>query len=737
MTIVHNLNLKVLALLLAVLLILGLSLPMLKSAHAMTVFFSEDFESGSFGSEWSTYDLDSYGADDNGNIFENDYDYWGIVSSLGRGGSKAAWCAGTGRQGLNGSYNTSVRRYDNYMRAYLRWDVDLTGKSTAWLSFWYNIPSADPSAPTDLGLVYIKKDGNTLALFTPSLSRTSGWQQYVKDISAWANQPITIEWRWVSDGQGKGEGLYIDDVQITDQDPGAPPPPEPDIEPPAIPTGLTATGGDQEVTLNWNANSESDLLGYNLYRAVEVNGSVSDFVKVNFPTPISGTSYTDTGLTNDTTYYYKLTAVDTSGNESTATAPVSATPTAPPPGDGGGDGGGTPPDTTPPTIIYNSPGTGATGVSINTSVVVTFSEAMNSSTINTTNFTIRKDNTFVNLPATVTYDQATKTATLTPVDPLEPGVRYIVELSDKITDLAGNPLPGFSWSFTTGDTTSPTIISTYPSTGASNVPLNVDIKVTFSKDMDASTINTNSFTIRKNNTFTPLSATVTYDPTTKTAILNPTEKLEANTTYIVEVKQTIKDTMGNSLSQDYSWSFTTGTTEVSYFLDVSSSHWAVDYIVYLTDNNIISGYPDNTFRPSNNITRAEFAKIVVMALGASLPTSYKGYFPDVPSTHWAWKYIEKAKELGILKGYPDGSFRPGKEITRAEIAKMVVNAGGFITNTSGSRFPDVPPTHWAYNFIMTAKNEGIVGGYPDGTFRPDNSANRAEAAKMVYIWLTK
>jgi hypothetical protein len=111
-----------------------------------------------------------------------------------------------------------------------------------------------------------------------------------------------------------GSGSYWLDASYA----GTPPPP--DTTAPAQPTGLSATPGDRSVALQWTANGEPDLHGYRVYR----NGET---------TPIAApttNSYTDTGLTNGAAYSYRVTAVDRSGNESTAAGPVSATPVAPP-----------------------------------------------------------------------------------------------------------------------------------------------------------------------------------------------------------------------------------------------------------------------------------------------------------------------------------------------------------------------------------------------------------------------
>lgn len=172
------------------------------------------------------------------------------------------------------------------------------------------------------------------------------------------------------------------------------------------------------------------------------------------------------------------------------------------------------------------------------------------------------------------------------------------------------------------------------------------------------------------------------------------------------------------------------------FTDVPSDFWAMGAIDSLANLQIFAGFPDGTFRPNDDITRAEFAKVAVLAAGLSLIEPATPSFNDVPKEHWAYKYIETAKAAGIVQGYGDGTYRPNNKITRAEIARIIYVAAGFAADTSGSQFPDVPNTHWAFTEIMTCKNKGIVSGYPDNMFRPNNNATRAEAATMLYRWLT-
>lgn len=177
---------------------------------------------------------------------------------------------------------------------------------------------------------------------------------------------------------------------------------------------------------------------------------------------------------------------------------------------------------------------------------------------------------------------------------------------------------------------------------------------------------------------------------------------------------------------------TTTTTRVpGTFSDVASTDWFYTYVRDLALANIISGYTDGTFKPQNSITRAEFAKVIVLATG-NIPSTASSSFPDVASSHWARGYIERAKELGFMTGYPDGAFRPDSSISRQEIAKVVVLANGSTPATAyRAAFTDVPESLWSWPYVIKAADLGIVSGYPNGEFRPVNAATRAEAAKMV------
>lgn len=109
-----------------------------------------------------------------------------------------------------------------------------------------------------------------------------------------------------------------------------PDPPAEDTTPPPAPSGLQATSGDSEIELRWSAVSASDLDGYNIYRSTSSIGSVSGLTPLN-SAPRSEASFTDTSVSNGTTYYYRVTAVDNSDNESSPTGESEVTPFPTPP----------------------------------------------------------------------------------------------------------------------------------------------------------------------------------------------------------------------------------------------------------------------------------------------------------------------------------------------------------------------------------------------------------------------
>lgn len=170
------------------------------------------------------------------------------------------------------------------------------------------------------------------------------------------------------------------------------------------------------------------------------------------------------------------------------------------------------------------------------------------------------------------------------------------------------------------------------------------------------------------------------------------------------------------------------------FDDVKPSHWAHDYIGDLTAKGVIDGKSEKTFVPEARVTKAEFIKMLVVALGWELEEKDRSSFTDVDKSHWSYKYIETAKSKGVISGYKGDSFKPNQSITRAEAAKIIADALGLAKSGKGN-LKDVK-SNWAERHIVACAEGGIIEGYPDGTFKPNNTLTRAEATKIVYDSIT-
>jgi len=168
------------------------------------------------------------------------------------------------------------------------------------------------------------------------------------------------------------------------------------------------------------------------------------------------------------------------------------------------------------------------------------------------------------------------------------------------------------------------------------------------------------------------------------------------------------------------------------FPDVPWTHWAVNFVEAIYNAGLTSGYPDGTYRPENPVTRAEMAVFLLNGMGIT-PSTPDGSHPfsDIGG-HWAAAYIEELYDQGVTGGYPDGTYRPDNLVTRAEMAVFLLNSLGHSPDPiNGSHpFSDIAG-HWAEAFIEELYDRGITGGYPDGTYRPGNQVTRAEMAVFL------
>ena len=156
-----------------------------------------------------------------------------------------------------------------------------------------------------------------------------------------------------------------------------------------------------------------------------------------------------------------------------------------------------------------------------------------------------------------------------------------------------------------------------------------------------------------------------------------------------------------------------------------------------THTAYIFGYNDGTFRPDNNMSRAEaaaiFARLISEQKGEKI--SGKSDFADVKSSEWYSKFIGYIEKYGIIKGYDNNTFKPDENISRAEFVAMTVRFNSLFNDVKkGSytvKYTDVANNYWAYSDIAYAKHAGWLNGYADGTFKGDNAITRAEVVTVV------
>jgi len=199
---------------------------------------------------------------------------------------------------------------------------------------------------------------------------------------------------------------------------------------------------------------------------------------------------------------------------------------------------------------------------------------------------------------------------------------------------------------------------------------------------------------------------------------------------------------GWNTAQNGSGSAFTATTIVTGNIKVYAQWWIIiddpEIPKGFTEDHIpfIQGYPDNSVKPDNAITRAEIAMIFFRLLtDVGKNTPRPSVFKDVASGAWYAQAVSYLASIDILKGYPDGTFKPNQPITRGEFA-AVASRFDELEPTDSNAFPDITG-HWAIGYINSAAAKGWVNGYTDGTFRPEKFITRAEVVKIVNTMLNR
>lgn len=190
-----------------------------------------------------------------------------------------------------------------------------------------------------------------------------------------------------------------------------------------------------------------------------------------------------------------------------------------------------------------------------------------------------------------------------------------------------------------------------------------------------------------------------------------------------------------TISSDKEKDEQTGT----YFTDITNEHWAYDAIKALSAKDIVAGYPDGSFAPSEAVTREQLVKMIILSFEMEEGEA-QAEFSDIASDRWSAQYINTAFDKGIVSGMPDGSFMPTVAVTRQDAAVMLARA----CKAAGREFTDrkqlsdsAEISSYATESVEELVAAGIISGFEDGSFRPMEKLTRAQAAQLIYGLIEK
>lgn len=172
---------------------------------------------------------------------------------------------------------------------------------------------------------------------------------------------------------------------------------------------------------------------------------------------------------------------------------------------------------------------------------------------------------------------------------------------------------------------------------------------------------------------------------------------------------------------------------VASFNDVTDDYWAFESIELGATAGLFEGYPDKLFRPNQVMTRAELTTMMVRVTKPDIKqTIEKKVFPDLPYYHWSVRYVDTAKDMGLVIGYPDKEFKADRKINRAENAMVAARFDAeYIVDPDDKPYVDVSKKHWAAGNIEALKEKGILDYISTERFAPKSGLTRAEAAEII------
>ncbi len=173
--------------------------------------------------------------------------------------------------------------------------------------------------------------------------------------------------------------------------------------------------------------------------------------------------------------------------------------------------------------------------------------------------------------------------------------------------------------------------------------------------------------------------------------------------------------------------------KLKYFSDVPEGYFAREQISKLVALDIMSGYPDNTFKPDEQMSRAELALILVRALNIKSPKINGRFIKDLPPDYWAAPYAKAALKQGLMTGYADDTFRPNWPIKRAEAVVILGRFDNFPDKVfQQPAYTDIPISYWAEPSISIAKERVILNFIEGDKFDQEQKITRGQLSFMLY-----
>ncbi|MFA6917846.1 MAG: S-layer homology domain-containing protein [Candidatus Gracilibacteria bacterium] len=474
--------------------------------------------------------------------------------------------------------------------------------------------------------------------------------------------------------------------------------------PPATPSGLAATAGDGSVALSWTKNSESDMSRYDIWEANVTEGVLTTLTQA--ACTVTPCTKTISSLTNGTAYSFQIIAVDTDGNSSAGSTAASATPVA---ATVQTPGGGV-------LLVGGSSGSsGSREQSSSDSVESADDLELIYISENSTNDAFDIDDEIGYIVDEISLIDSTETVAVT-----IPAETVITDSHGEV--YKGTLTPPVSSESSVAAPSGATVVgSVYEISGVSG--LNLSKAATLRLPLPSGTEVGDDLKVY-------------YEEAGVWKLAGDGGEMmkdaENNLYMVVSINHFSKFAV---MKFSDSVAIADGEDNTGEFVDIAD-HWAKTYIEDLYNKGIVSGYAGNYFRPTSNITRAEFVKMTVKMFGISIPDDVtKSPFEDVAVDKWYAPYIQVAKNRKLVTGYADDNFRPSQNISRAEALKILLVATGSATGEYENTFNDVDGSSWMAPYINYASINGLIDGYENGLFKPTQSVTRAEASKIISIMI--